>query len=186
MREYWKQIGGDMFDFATFYTWIVTQLQPNPRLMEVGVADGKSLIFLTETLLNRGLPFEMKGCDSLAYGAANQHSEILRNMTLAGVADKVQFIPMDSLNASCKYPDEYFHFIFLDSSHDHEATKAEIRLWWRKLMPDGILGGHDFFSHEGVQRAVKEIIPGEFLKSQATDKGNGVWWVRKSGGAYVN
>ena len=49
-------------------------------------------------------------------------------------------------------------FVFIDASHLYEQTKADIRLWYRKVKDEGILAGHDL-NQEPVGRAVREVIP---------------------------
>jgi cephalosporin hydroxylase len=89
---------------------------------------------------------------------------------------------MDSLAASCKFNDHSLNFVFLDSSHKYEETKAEIRLWYRKLLDGSILAGHDYESPEnpGVRQAVDEVIPVEHLTVFSTDNNCGVWSVVKN------
>lgn len=175
-----------MFDFKNFYDFIASNLQTDSRMIEVGSADGKSGIYLAEAMANMNKGFDLRMVDNLDYGKENQLQEIMRNIQKSGLADKIQFYPFDSLNCSCKFPDEYFHFIFLDSSHSYELTKAEIRLWKKKLIPGGFFGGHDYFSHEGVRTAVNEVIPAEFIRTMATENGNGIWYILNENGFYVN
>lgn len=191
MRETYKQIGGEMFDFPEFYRRISLCFNSNRReirICEVGVADGKSAIFLAEAFDNMGKQFTLTMVDNLDYGRSEQLMEIMRNIQRSGLADRINFITLDSLSASCKFPDEYFDLVFIDASHKYEETKADIRLWWRKIMPDGILAGHDATGEEnpGVGQAIKEVIPEQFLTIEETEKGYGVWSITKTNGAYVN
>lgn len=189
MREYWKQIQGDMFDFERFYAFMASAIQSQGeiRVCEVGVANGKSAIFLAEALQNNRRPFKLTMIDNLAYGGPNQLNEILSNVQKSGLAENIQILPFSSLDASCRFPDEYFNFVFLDSSHEYAMTKSEIQLWWKKILPNGFLAGHDYTSDEnpGVRQAVDETIPIEFLKNQTTEKNYGVWYVKKTQGAFV-
>ena len=192
MRETWKQIGGTMFDFAPFYQRIADQIQQPKdreiRLCEVGVADGKSAIFLAEALANQGKKFVLYMIDNLDYGKNEQLTEIMTNIQRSGLADNIKFIVSGSLDASCKFNDGYFDFIFIDASHKEQETKADIRLWWRKLIWNGILAGHDATGEEnpGVGAAIKQVIPSEFLTIEETEKGYGVWHIQNIGKAYVN
>ena len=90
-------------------------------------------------------------------------------------------------------------FVFLDSSHEYEATKLEIIAWYPKLKDDAILAGHDAISHTGVSKAIKEILPNtlkrpsineedhkqdfnekQFLFIEDTSSGFGVWHITKN------
>ena len=171
VRQYWKEIPGSMFDFQQYYQGIAQKLPQDSRIVEVGVADGKSAIYLAETLANMNKRFHLTMIDNLDYGNVEQLTEILRNIQRSGLSEFISFLPFDSLAASCKFNDNSLQFVFIDSSHRYEPTKAEIRLWYRKVMDGYLLSGHDYFSEEnpGVRTAVDEVIPAGKLRTAATD-----------------
>lgn len=192
MRDYHLSMDKRMFDFEKFYLDIAKWLPPNSRIAEVGVAGGASAIFLAEAICNLNKSFSMHLIDSLAYGREDQLGEILTNVGAANLNGFVKIMPIDSLNASCRFADGHFDFVFLDSSHLYQQTRAEIRLWYRKIKEEGILAGHDFNDKE-VNNAVTEVIPKkvtrtdipdrEFVPEQVlhtaeTDQGYGIWWLR--------
>lgn len=194
MRQYHLTLSQRMFDFEGFYESIADEMKDGAVMAEVGVADGASAIYLAEAMLNRGKQFTLFMIDSLAYGGTDQLSTILNHICAADLLKHVQVFPYDSLNASCKFPDFHFDFVFLDSSHLYEQTKAEIRLWHRKIKVGGILGGHDVDGCEGVKKAVYEVIPviatrppisGQVftptpvLFKTTTTRDYGVWWTEK-------
>jgi predicted O-methyltransferase YrrM len=169
-----------MFDFEELYVIMADLLPDECRVAEVGVADGASSIFLLEHLLNEGKDPTFWMIDSLAYGGYNQLNEILRHIGEARLSAHIQILTQGSLEASCRFPDHYFDFIFIDASHKYEETKADIRLWWQKVKDDGCLAGHDFADNEEVKRAVTEVIPAEFLRTFETSAGHGVWMIDKN------
>lgn len=62
-------------------------------------------------------------------------------------------------------------FVFIDADHRYEAVCDDIRAWLPKIMPGGILAGHDY-GWPGVNAAVNELLPGH-------QRGPGaIWWVR--------
>lgn len=159
MREYWKKVAGHLFDFQDYYQEIAEGLPEGGRLVEVGVANGQSLIYLAEALLNLGKAFRLVGIDDCSYGGQQQRNAIMGNITRAGLGDVIEFWEMDSLAASCQFNDGYLDFVFIDSSHKYEETKAEIRLWYHKVKEGGILAGHDIYREEAVMQAVSQVIP---------------------------
>lgn len=180
-RQYWKEIPGTMFDFRAYYEWVAMNLPQDARIVEIGVADGKSSIYLAETLANMNKRFHLTMIDSLDYGHYEQLTEILMNIQKSGLSEHIRFLPIDSLAASCKFNDNSLQFVFIDSSHKYEQTKAEIRLWYRKVMDGFMLSGHDYFSEDnpGVRMAVDEVIPERKLKTIVTENKCGVWMVEK-------
>jgi predicted O-methyltransferase YrrM len=174
----WQEIPGDtMFDFPDFYKRMAQRLPNNGKACEVGVADGKSAVFFAE---HCNKDFTLFVVDNLAYGGQDQLKTILTNVYNSGLHKKFDFrgLGIGSLDASCKLPDQYFDFVFLDSSHEYEMTKVEILLWWRKIKPGGILAGHDAIGIEGVANAVREIIP--TAQIEHTNNGHGVWWIERT------
>lgn len=180
MRETYKDIPGSMCDFHAFYRRIAESLPDNCRIVEVGVADGHSAIYLAERLADMGKKFKLIMVDSLDYGRSDQANTIMRNIVKSGLAEHIEFWQMSSLDASCKFPDNWAHFVFLDSSHTYEQTKAEIRLWYRKVMHLHTLAGHDMNEESGIEvnNAVKEVLHGKYWREE-TEKGLGVWAVKK-------
>ncbi len=183
MREFSKTLSSHMFDFAPFYQRTAAQMPNGAKLAEIGIADGVSAIFLAEAMLNLGKEFQFYLVDSLAYGGMDQLHTIIKNVAAADLFKWVEIIPHDSLAASCRFPDNYFDFVFIDASHLYEPTKADIRLWYYKVKGTGILAGHDYH-HVEVNRAVAEVIPGMSLRTESTEKECGVWWVMKKGASY--
>lgn len=178
MREYFKNIDGAMFDFEEYYLSVAQWIPSPARIVEVGLGHGKSCIFLAEAILNLGKKIErFIAVDDCSYGSTSQRNEIISNLVKSGLGDKIEFYEMSSLDASTKFPDGYFHYVFLDSSHQYNQSRAEITLWYKKILHDGLLAGHDIFSSEnpGVAHAVKELIPENRLMTSQTQLGYGIW-----------
>jgi cephalosporin hydroxylase len=183
MRESWKHTdaGSTMFDFEHYYQSVAEQVPEGARIVEVGVSNGRSIIFLCEALLNLGKTFRLIGVDNLDYGNAKQLNTIISNIGKAGLGEYIEFWAMSSLDASTMFPDGYLHHCFIDSSHKFEPTKAEIREWYRKMLHGCFLSGHDYYSDENpeVRMAVDAIIPANRLHTQETTHGAGIWTIRK-------
>lgn len=181
MKETWKDIPHSMFDFREYYDRIADDLPSPCRIAEVGVADGASAIYLAEKLTSIGKDFSLKMIDNMDYGKTEQLKTIMDNVLKSGLSERIEIMPYDSLNASLKFPDNYFDFVFIDSGHTFELTKAEIRLWMRKIKDGGILAGHDYLGHQEVRDAVSEMLNGyPTLSFHETEKNYGVWEVRKN------
>ena len=191
--QYYKQINTSMTDFEDFYKSVAKRLPNKARICEVGVADGKSSLMLADFMHSEGKEFTLVMVDSCDYGGKNQAHDIWTNIIQSGYKN-IEFLHMGSLDASCKFNDGYFDFVFIDASHEYEPTKADIRLWWHKVKDEGLLAGHDYFGHEQVRSAVDELIPvsvtrsdivgrifepEEVLVLMETHAGCGVWSVEK-------
>jgi predicted O-methyltransferase YrrM len=199
MRKYHEKMDKRMFDFQDFYVKMAGKLQSGCTIAEVGLAAGTSAMFLAETLLNQGKKFTFHWIDNLAYGGPDQLNDILGHIGAADLAGRVQILPLDSLSASCRFPDRHFDFVFIDASHKYEETKADIRLWYRKIKEGGILAGHDYNEYPEVKAAVDEVIPVDVTRTDIPDRvfqpervlwtlptkqNHGIWGLRKKW--YVN
>ena len=192
MREYHKQLDKRMFDFHQFYWDMATKLPTGAVIAEVGVAEGASAIFLAETLLNLKKTFTFYFIDNLAYGQDLQLRHLMKNVGNAGIGHLVEIIPLSSVEAACRFPDNHFDFVFIDASHKTEETKADILLWYEKTKSGGVLAGHDYNKGEGIEvhYAVNMMIPKFMRNSEGegavralqviqTEQGHNVWKIRK-------
>lgn len=179
-KQTYSDIPGDMCDFHDYYRNIAQRLPNGARIVEVGCADGHSAIFLAECMANLHKKFEMVMVENMDYGKEEQQNTLLINIIKSGLAEHIRLISLDSLVASCKFPDNWAQFVFIDASHKYEQTKADIRLWYRKVQHGYFLAGHDYNENEGkeVFDAVNEVI-GDRKGIYQTAKGLGVWSVKK-------
>lgn len=88
---------------------------------------------------------------------------------LAGFTNKF-FIAETSEQASKMFADESLDFVYLDANHNPENITQDIGLWWPKVKPGAVFGGHDYYDRDdphfkcGVQTAVTKFCEMERLK----------------------
>lgn len=175
MRNYAKtNIDFTMFDFEDYYNRVAELMPDNCRVCEVGIANAASAIFLAEAILNLGKNIErFVLVDNLQYGGNDQAQTIINHIIQSGIKE-FEFLQMGSLDASCKFPDGYLDFCFIDASHTFEGTKADVRCWWHCMKDGAILAGHDAAMVE-VKQAIEEVIPKDQLRIIETTKSYGIW-----------
>lgn len=89
---------------------------------------------------------------------------------------KVQWIFELSSEAVNSIPGN-FDFVYIDGNHKYEYIKKDIELYYPKIVPGGVIGGHDFWlPSEGVIRAVTEFTQKNKIKLH---RGEIDWWVVK-------
>lgn len=59
-------------------------------------------------------------------------------------AGQVQIHRKLSTEAVDDFPDYYFDWIYIDTTHCYKGTKAELELYASKIKPGGIIAGHDY------------------------------------------
>lgn len=92
---------------------------------------------------------------------------------------QVQFVREESSKAAELLP--MLDFVYLDAKHDVSSVNEDIKAWWPKIKPGGVLGGHDFENGwqewlDGVVKAVSKfaVLNGLRLRVDHPD-----WWVEK-------
>ncbi len=58
--------------------------------------------------------------------------------------DRVRFHQADSCLAAQSFSDESLDFVYLDADHSASAVQDDIRAWFPKIRPGGVLAGHDY------------------------------------------
>lgn len=98
---------------------------------------------------------------------------------------KVVIIRKMSQDALVNIPDDSLDAVFIDANHSYEYTKADILGWTPKVKVGGLISGHDIVDKGkakgvvravpfGVEKAVKELLPGYQMNAHAN-----VWWIIK-------
>lgn len=191
----WEDIPG-WFHFKPLYERVAADAPPGSLLVEVGVFCGKSLAFLAakrghdcrvvgiDTFLgspefaaggvglktDAGTPFENWPAGLIA-------QQCIGHLSAAGVYDRVQLVASDSVRAASLFADGSAHMVLLDADHSYESVAADIKAWWPKVAPGGLLCGDDYRPEfPGVVRAVDEAMLGVTLFAEHT---TGTWWAWK-------
>jgi hypothetical protein len=92
----------------------------------------------------------------------------------------------DDLEILLTFPDHYFDWVYLDTSHNYGHTVKELELLAVKVKAGGVIAGDDWQTdpahvHHGVCRAVREFIarePYDLMYADETDK---QWAIRRRG-----
>jgi hypothetical protein len=96
--------------------------------------------------------------------------------------ERVRIWKMASVRAAELIPYQV-EFVYIDGGHNYEDCDMDIKTWWPKLTPNGVMAGHDFSPQgfPGVVRAVKEFAAREgvtivYLGHQCEFRD---WWAYK-------
>lgn len=79
--------------------------------------------------------------------------------------ENIEIHQVDSAEAGNLFNDEYFDWVYIDTTHTYERTKAELNSFADKIKPGGFISGHDYFQvgvsngfSYGVMSAVHEFV----------------------------
>ena len=100
--------------------------------------------------------------------------------------NKVEIIKDFSIEASHRFEDNFFDFIYLDADHSYEGVKNDLLHWFPKLKKTGILSGHDYLDgtidagNFGVKSAVDEFCKkNNYIINLTDEKEWKSWYIKK-------
>ncbi len=169
MQHFYGSIQG-WFKFQDLYKRMVQEAMSGDIFVEVGCWKGRSAAFMAVEIINSDKDIEFhcvdtfKGSDEPAHHSDPdvQNGTLFQTFVsnLSPVIDRVGMTihAMPSVEASRYFDDGTVDFILLDAAHDYDSVKEDIRAWHPKLREGGTLAGDDY-NWEGVQKAVKELLP---------------------------
>jgi hypothetical protein len=83
------------------------------------------------------------------------------------------------------FPDRYFDWVYIDSSHSYEHTHDELQILRSKVKEAGVIAGDDWApdpsdQHHGVYKAVQEFIASGAYQVIYSDVSTKQWAIRRS------
>lgn len=106
---------------------------------------------------------------------------------LAGADSRVRLLRAASPSAAARFPDGSLDFAYIDANHSYPAVAADLRAWYPKVRPGGLLAGHDYLDGVvggcvfGVRTAVDDFAHALGLAAAFTvaDRPFASWYLRK-------
>lgn len=143
---------------------ILKELKKNSICAELGVAYGEfsdqileivkpKLLVLVDSYPNKG-NFVDEG-----------NLEYLKKKYQKKVEEKeIKIIHNDSIKTATMFEENFFDWIYIDTTHSYQQTLGELRAWKNKIKSDGYILGHDYVMGNwiddvkyGVQEAVHQF-----------------------------
>lgn len=132
------------------------------RGAEIGVQQGKFSEVLLKSNPNLELfcvdPWGVEDWRSRQHGAEKQewfYNECLKR--LEPYFNRTKIIRLKSMDAAKEIPDNSLDFVYIDGCHEFDYIMEDIINWTKKVRPDGIVAGHDWyrFKKAGVIQATE-------------------------------
>lgn len=166
MEHFYYDIGEDWFDYQDLYTEMVNKFSDGSNFVEVGSWKGRSSVYMAVEIINSNKNIKFDCVDVWEYVDTQNdipvgsfdglYFNFLKN--IRPVKSFINPIKMTSELASFLYDNNSLDFIFIDAAHDYDNVINDIKNWLPKLKPGGCIAGHDYFTSEGIQKAVKEVF----------------------------
>jgi hypothetical protein len=145
---------------AQLYAWLVSEAPDGATIVEVGSWKGRSLSCLLVEAKNSGKNLRIVGVDGFA-GSVDQPNMVHEANCLdleqlcRQAADRAgypyEIIRGDSADSAALIDSAWA--VFIDASHDAVSVKRDIDAWLPKIVPGGVMAGHDV-DEPGVQWAI--------------------------------
>jgi hypothetical protein len=172
------------FNFRRPYQDAIREADDASVLVELGCWKGKSASFLLVEAIRAGKTPEIHFVDH--WGGSNEPAHkadpqleavfdlFLANIGRTGYSNRT-IHRQRTADAASRFDDASIDFVWVDAGHEYEDVIADLRAWWPKIKPGGVIGGDDL-PMDGVKKAVEEFFPAHEVGSE----GGWQWWrVRK-------
>lgn len=117
-------------------------LPKNGVVAELGVANGD----YTSQILNISQPIKLHLID--VWCSEHYNETLFRNVCNKFTDElsngQIQIHRKLSTDAADDFPEQYFDWIYIDTSHCYKGTKAELEHYAPKVKPGGFIAGHDY------------------------------------------
>jgi cephalosporin hydroxylase len=166
------------------YRKLVSDLDVEGRMVEIGVYKGRSLCSCADIIIANDL--KVHAVDNFVGPEAfpgdcpdpkELCAEFFKNMNEFGIT--VMLSRGNSVEKTEDFTHKSLDLIFIDASHKKDDVIADIRAWLPKLKIGGVIAGHDYKRSDGTQgwvsvkEAVDQELPGSTLMTGS------VWMYRK-------
>lgn len=156
-------MGENWFTFPSLYSHVVQRFNSGSHFVEIGTWKGKSAAFMAVEIANSGKNIKFDCIDTWAdAGYAEQYRgqdifTVFKN-NISPVADYINAVQLDSVEASKQYEDGSLDFVFIDGDHSYEGCKRDILAYLPKMKPNSIISGHDYAWMEAVRQATWDVF----------------------------
>jgi hypothetical protein len=156
---------------------------------EVGVGDGAFSRRILDTWEGRTLHLidawrHLPDYTDIANVSDDEHDARMQGAlrSLASHTGRYTIHRMLSAEAARNFAVKSLDFVYIDANHDFEAVAEDIRLWYPKVKPGGLIAGHDYRDGElpegrfGVRQAVQEFEGSTGLRVAVTTERDWPTW----------
>jgi predicted O-methyltransferase YrrM len=144
--DYRPDLIGWSQDILPYYRSVAPTLPKGAIVVEVGVAHGRSLVFLAEELLKLGRDdVTLWGIDWWSGSWWDDSiAKTLAREDLQHVTSRFRLIREAEHRAVRSFEDLSVDLVFIDSDHSETGVNESIDIWVPKMKRGGILSGHDY------------------------------------------
>lgn len=155
------QAGYDGCEFVEVGAWMGKSTNYMARKIK---ESGKHIHFTTVDTF-KGTPSELWHTPVVENYNGDIFSEFIDNTLLSNNYGLFDVIKDDSVNAANQFKNNSIDFIMLDAGHTYGDVMLDLKTWYNKVKPGGIISGDDYTITDGVTYAVNDFFYGQFDKT---------------------
>ena len=160
------------FSYQNLYDKMVESSNHTATFVEVGSWLGKSTNHMASKIKESGKDIKFITIDTFK-GSVDENihqnivdsfggdifSEFVENTILSNNDNTFDIIKDTSENASKQFLNNSIDYIMIDAGHDYESVSEDLKFWYHKIKPGGIISGDDYATEfMGVIEAVNEYF----------------------------
>lgn len=165
MEHFYLNIQG-YFNFQLLYSEIVSKLPSGSRFVEVGSWLGMSCCYLGVEIINSGKDIKLDCVDTWEGSVELENEPEIKNGTLyknfliniEPLRRIIKPIKLPSIEASKMYEDNSIDAVYIDADHTRPHIEQDLKHWYPKVKPGGILSGHDY-AYPAIQESLDIFLP---------------------------
>lgn len=172
------------FGFSEIYDLMINSSPTKAKFVEVGSWLGKSTNYLISKILESKKEISLTAIDTFrgdnnsnkivadSFGG-DVYYEFMDNAILSNQLGFYDIIKDNSITAANNFNNNDVTFLMLNTDGDYDSSYEEIKKWFHKVKPGGVLAGNNFPNSDSITKASQDF----FYNTMANK--SGVYFKRK-------
>jgi hypothetical protein len=166
------------FAYKDMYKDIVQAGYDGCEFVEIGAWMGKSTNYMVQKIKESGKRIHFTTIDTFKGTPSEEwHNpvvqsyngdlfpEFIDNTLLSNNYGLYDIIKDDSLNAVHQFKNNSIDYIMIDGGHSYTEVTNDLKSWYKKVKPGGIISGDDYTISTETTKAVDDFFYGQFDKT---------------------
>jgi predicted O-methyltransferase YrrM len=166
------------FIYKSLYDKMVETTPFNSTFVEVGAWFGKSTNYLAGKIKESKKNIHFTTIDTFKGTQTEElhlnivdtfngdiFYEFMDNTIISNNYATFDIIKDESKNAATQFANQSIDYLMIDGGHSYTEVMDDIKVWYNKVKPGGVISGDDYNIFQGVNDAVHEYFYNQFDKS---------------------
>ena len=159
------------FTYSEVYDDVISKAKNNSKFVEIGSWFGKSTNYLVNKIKESNKNIDVYSVDSFK-GSGDDiteqsvveafngdiYYEFMENSILSDTSENITIIKDDSILASNHFQNNTLDFLMIDSNKTYESVYDNLKNWYHKIKPNGVISGYGYTLNDNVKRAVNHFF----------------------------